>query len=46
MCAFNNLDTTERVVSESDTFTITAFDTRVTEGKFDMLMKGSVSEKI
>ena len=45
VCVFTTMETTERVVSESGTFTITTIDAKVMEGSFDMLMKGSVSGK-
>jgi len=45
VCVFTTMETTERVVSESGTFTITSIDSKVIEGSFEMLMKGSVSER-
>lgn len=45
VCAFNELEPKERVVSESGTFTITSINSDIFEGHFEMVLNGGISEK-
>lgn len=46
VCAFNEHEPKERVVSESGTFTITSINSSSLEGHFEIVMKGGISGNI